>query len=420
MKKQHLSVIIEILTEQMNHWILFAPVTAILALSGASRPDLRMWFLTGLFPMLFFFIRVKARKFWVFTGAHLLAASALFLIPAASHVGRILCLLGVAGYLIWSLSLSMKQQNACMESFHPIFAVVLAAAFFLLHRSQGQIQGWEKYYTFSLAGFLVLYSIKGYLQNFLSFVELNASSTGFLPVSDMLRSGLGLVCGYTFIGAVLIVFSTNLSWLDSLVSIVRKGLLALLRAFLSLLSGGETGDVIPEQQEMINTGDLPLPAEAQETFLFWRVLEIAAYIALLGGGAYCLVRLLIWLVRYVRERFAGGFLLQRKVEEQENPDLREKCIPAGKRPSSAGRELPFAFLSPSARIRRLYKKTVLSQGARRAEKDLPSFSCLTARESEARLGLAGMADVYERARYSEQKMTAADVKRMKEACSPKR
>lgn len=420
MKKQYLSVTIELLAEQMNHWILFAPVTAILALTGAGQPDLKMWFFTGLFPVLFFFIRVRAKKFWIFLAAHFVVAPALFLIPAASFVGRLLSIFCVAGYLIYSLSLSMSRQNAFTESFHPILAVALDVAFFLLHRYQGQIQGWEKYYIFSLAGFLVLYSIKGYLNNFVSFVEFNSSSTGSLPISDMFRSGLGLVCGYTLIGAVLIIFSTNLSWLDSLASVVKRVLMAILRAFFSLLQGGETGEIVTGQQEMINTGDMPFPAEPQETFWLWRVLEIAAYIALFCGGVYCLIRLLIWLVHFIRERFPGGFLLQRQMEEQESADLREKCIPSGKRTSSAERELPFSFLSPSARIRRLYKKTVLAQGAHSAEKAMPSFSCLTARESEAKFGLTGMADVYERARYSKQKMTAADVRQMKEACSPKR
>ncbi|MCM1189058.1 MAG: hypothetical protein NC541_07145 [bacterium] len=417
MKEQYLNFTTEFLVEQMNHWMLFPAVTAVSFFAGADRPDILLWALTGLFPVLFFLIRGRLQKLRFLLAAHFAAVAPAFFIPA-DVAGRLLCVLCAFGYLIYSLSLRLKRKELYTLPCHPFLAVAVTAVSFLLHRYQGRIDGWEHYYIIALIGFFFLYSIVQYLQHFADFLTLNRSTAGYLPAEDMLRSGLGLVLGYAFFGVLVMALSINITWLDGLVQALKQGLLSLLRAFFTFLAqSGEPGEFIPEGTSSAQEPFL-LP-EAEETFWLWRVLEFLFTAALVCVFFYLVIKALIRFIRFLRRFFLGG-LLRRETEANTEAatDVREKCTPS-KQKRRAGGGLSFSLRDPAFRVRRLYKKTVLSDALPGDKSDSRLFSRLTAREWEGRLHLDGMAEIYEKARYSGKKTTAEDVRRMKAVCSGK-
>lgn len=417
MKKRHLDFTTEFLAEQMNHWMMFPPAMAVMSFAGAVGPDLLMWAFAGLFPVLFFLIRVKCQRFWLFLAAHLAVAPLALLFPAADIVSRLLCVFCMLGYLIRSFSRSLKDDAPYTDPAHPLLAAALAAASFFLHRLQGGVQGWEKYYILSLIGFFSLYNIVQYLQHFLDFVTLNQSSAGSLPVSGMLRSGLILVLGYTLFGIAVMALGANIAWLDSALQAIKRLLLALLRAFFSLFLPKESGpEIIPDQEAAPSLGDMPCLPEAEEPFWLWRLLELAIYAALICLLAYCVIRGVRALIRFIRERFSGGLPGHVGEKERAGTDLRERCDPMNPDRRAAG-GFSMAFFSPTARIRTIYKKTIRARTPREELRERACVFRLTARENEKLLRLEGMAEIYEQARYSNLKMTGEDVKKMKAACA---
>ncbi|MCM1027136.1 MAG: hypothetical protein NC432_11920 [Roseburia sp.] len=418
MKKKGIDLITEFLAEQMNHWILFPVFLLIQNFTRSERPDLLMWVLAGLFPFLFFLIRSRIKNFFLFLGAHLAVAALSLLVPAAGSVSRLLCILCAVGYLIRSCAVSLKHQELYnTEPLSPVLAAAVYVLAFLLHTYQGEIAGWEIYYLAALIGFFALYNIVQYLQHFMDFLFVNKSSAGNLPEQEMLRSGLGLVLGYTVLGSAVMFLGTNAVWLDRLAGLIKRGLFALLRAFFSLFQAEEgASEYIPDQAAPPSTGEMPFLPEAKEVFWLWRVLEAVAVIAVVCLLVYAAIRSLIRLIQWIRRHFRSGLFEARRIAEGESVDVREKWVPSGQRRVPGNRSLP--ALSPAARIRRLYRKTMLSHTPAEAD-NRKRLVFLTAREGEERTGLQGMAEVYELARYSGRKPTGEDVRRMKDACSPK-
>lgn len=419
MNREKLTLTTEFLTIQLNHWTLFLPAMTVMGLAagltGSRGPDWGMWALAGLLPFLCFLIRSRRWKFVVFCGAHLALLALSLLIPAADILSRILCILYAAYCLIQSFAVRLKEDvPSAAEAFSPAAVVSVAAASFLLNHFQG-IREWERFYFFPLIGCLTLYNVVSYLERYQEFLERHKTTAGTLPAAEMLRSGLPPVLGYTLFGAAVMLLGVNLTWLEELAVLFKKGLFALLRAFFSLFfpkEGGQT-EAVQEQPVLPTVGETPPLPTAERPFWLWRVLETVVAIVILCGLLYAIARLLIFLVKYIRERFSESLVRRKADEDEACADHREKCLPERER-KTRGKALP-GFLSPEARIRRLYKKKLLTCSAELSGSGRLPF--LTARDCEEKLKLNGMAAYYERARYSEEKLTRQDVRGMQDACA---
>ncbi len=382
MNSRRLILTIEFLTMQLNHWVLFLPAMTLMGLmaglTGSGKPDWSMWALVGLLPFLCFLIRRRQRRFAGFCGLHLVLLVLALLIPTADICSRILCIFYTAYCLISSFSIRLKEREApsATSAFSPALMVAAAAASFLLNHFQGR-PDWDRFYFFPLIGCLALYNIVCYLESYQEFLEQHRTTVGSLPAAEILRSGLPPVLGYSLLCALVMLLS------------VKRGMLALLRVFFSLFSPkeGSQSEYLQEQPVFPTVGETPLLPTAEEPFWLWKILELVIAAAILLGLLYGIVRLLIFLAGYIRERFSDDF--------------------AGKAFSG--------FLSPEIKIRKLYRKKLLACAAEPAEAAKLPF--LTARDSEKQLNLHGMAAYYEKARYSAEKPTRQDVRGMQDACA---
>ena len=166
----------------------------------------------------------------------------------------------------------------------------------------------------------------------------------------------------------------------------------------------------------MNIGNPQLP-EPNETFWLWQVLEVLFTVLLIAGLAFLVLKLLLKLIGLLQE-YLNRRLGVKYAETEEMFDIREKCDTK----ETAQRKKPNLAMvfTNRERVRRLYKKKLLLSALRTQEQrgqGRDRLGLFTAREWEYRLHTRGMADIYERARYSEQDITSEDVKRMKEACS---
>ncbi|MCM1191874.1 MAG: hypothetical protein NC123_02185 [Butyrivibrio sp.] len=425
-KTGRLEPIIEILTSQMNHWVFFPLVMTALGISmglmGNSieeTPDLLLWAVCGLIPVVLFLIRYYVERVWLLVLCHggVLAAVLSAALLLYSN-GAVICMICGAVYIICSLRLRLSGKRAVYsESIHPLGAAGLSVAANLLFHIEEGMPDWDGYYLFTLIGVLACYLILYYLKHYLDFLRVNRSSAGYLPAGEMLRSGLGLVIPYTLSGAVILLLSLHVEWLEPVFTVLKKGLKKLLQFFFGLLSAGrEAEGPVPVQEGggHAPAGEMLMLPEAEHS-LFWDVLEYAVLILFACSCVFALLWGLKRLVGFLRKRFgrkgpdgddAGG--------QEDIFDLREKCNPE-KRSVGSKRRGMFQRFTPKERVRRLYKKKVLVSGL--AAEDRRALNCMTAGECGAALSLPEMAELYEQARYSDKEITFEDVKRMKDACS---
>ncbi len=420
-RERRIEFISELLTQQMNHWMLFPLTITVMGCLGAyfsvEKPDLLLWALCGLLPVFTFLIRWRTKHFLPFLLCNLCVFAISFLIPVSVYGGRGICILCGAGYLIHTFVLRLKAKDMFTSAFHPAAAIGISVfGMIFLSNVRGEEVNWNAYYIFSLTGCLSLYALIFYMNRYLAFLAVNASSSGSLPATEMFHSGMGLVLGYSLFGTVILLLCTNFSWVEKLLFTLRDALLVCLRFIFSHLFH-------KRQEEELLSGE-PLAAGKNDEFnlpkgesaLFWEILETVAVIAFVCVVVFVLLRLFLQIVRFIKERFGQQFA-RRTWESAESSamDIREKCELAKRKPD-AGEYRLSRFFHPGDRIRRLYKKKLINASVRLVGEERERLALLTARESEQKLGTAGMAAIYEKARYGNENISGEDVRRMKEIC----
>lgn len=414
MNIKRIEILNELLTEQMNHWLLFPlPLTVMGVVNkviGMGNPCLLLWILCSLIPPIYFLLRYKIKNLILFLLAHLCVVAIVFAISGETILTRIVCTACVIGYLVQSSLLRLKQKTVFTDGIPLIFGVGLSAFMTLFQYYQGT-RGWENYYILSLIAGIALYFIIYFIEHYLNFLSMNQSSAGFLPAAEMFHSGMGLVLGYTLLGTGILIFSTQFEWLASILKPLKDLLLKFLRFLFSRTSKPEEiVDPIVEEMPSGSMGDMGLPP-AEDSFWLWEVLEaimiVAFCIALMVG-----IGVLLWKLFKLIQKHMMYQYQQQEMDTGEAYDLREKC----EIEKDSDRKVwnLFRALSPRERIRKLYKKKLAAAAVRMDTPDKENLDLFTAREWERKLALNGMADLYEQARYSNREITGADVKQMKE------
>ncbi len=419
-KEKQIELISELLTQQMNHWMLFP--LALIVLGGTSEyidsgePDILMWSICGFLPILTFLVRAKLKHFIPFLISNLCILGLTFAVPANNIVCRILCVACGVGYFIHTFTIRLKSDSMYTTSFPPAVGIGLSV-FGIFFLRQVSDKHWESYYTYTLIGCFALYFVIYYMNHYLNFLTVNESSSGSIPASEMFHSGMGLVLGYTLAGTVLLLLATNVTWMETVLGILKKGLISFLRFLFSLFPSGSEPEKIIYMREPDNSGnDEFFEQPVAEPALFWQILEFICMIAFFCLMIYAVIRLILFIVRFLRERFGMNFRLKYwNVPENSATDIREKCKMDKDSPSDKSLHL-LQFLSTGERIRKLYRKKLLGASVALVKGDSEKLSLYTARESEKELGTQGMAAIYEKVRYSNHSVTSRDLKKMKEAC----
>ncbi len=418
----------EVLTEQMNHWMIF-PV--LLTIRGAlstftkvTTPGVEMWAFMAILPLLTFLIRWKVKNFAVFCITNLaIIGVGVGISFTEDHVFyKFLCIAGAVVYMGMSLMIRVKKNEIFSPSIKPVFPIVVTiVGLFVLNVSRSKIKDeLIPYYLFTLIGCFALYFIIYYITHFLKFVQLNANGSDAVPTKEIFGSGAGYVLGYTVFGTAVLVFATNLPWLEKVVQFFADFILAPLSALMKMIFGED--ELVKEYEDVDFVIPVP-PQVAQalgmtdgESSGFWNVFQTVIIIVFAIVATFLIVKLLMWLYRILRENFDPNYKKKElNGDELDGVDIREK-IKIGKEDEEKRERGLFGILSNNEKIRRLYKKRLLREAATLVDGKEEKLGFFTARESEAKLNVEGLAMIYEKARYSGENVSSDDVRAMKEVC----
>lgn len=422
MNIRKLELLQEIITEQMNHWLLYPAALTVMGIAvkymHRPGPNMALWALCGLLPFLFFLVRDRIRRFIPFVLLHLVIAASVLLLAPFKTTEFFVCAACGLGYLIHSFMIGMKSDKPYMEPLHPAIGLLVATlSILLLHYLN--IRELDTYFVIVLVCVFALYALVLYIRQYIEFLTVNESSAGYLPVTEMFRSGFGLVSGYAVFGMVVLILFGNAGNYDFVWEAIKRWLLTVLRYLAPLFSYENPEQDILTEAEMAASEYVPDGADSPFLHLFWRVMEVVGLVVLSVALVYFTIRGIIFLIRFLRERFARLFAQKKSMQEGiDVVDIRERCGTSLKEPSKRRRLTE--LLSPEQRIRRLYKKHILASVSTLTKGDARALRLLTPKECGQRLKEEQMAVIYEQTRYSEQEATHDTLRRMKNALrSPK-
>lgn len=417
MNIRKLELLHEIITEQMNHWLLYPAALTVMGIAvkymHRPGPNFTLWALCGLLPFLFFLVRDRIKRFIPFMLLHLVIAASAFLLAPFKTTEFFLCAACGIGYLLHSLTIGMKASRPYMEPIHPgIGLLVSAISILLLHNLD--IKDLDAYFVIVLVCVFALYALTLYIRQYVEFLTVNESSVGYLPVTEMFRSGFGLVSGYAIFGMIILILCGNAGNYGFIWETIKRWLRTALSYLAPLFSYENSEQDILLETEMEASEFVPTGSDSPLLRIFWQILEIVGTVVVSVVLAYCLIRGFIFVVRFLRERFANLFAQKRNVQEGADVvDVRERCGTSLNEPSKRLRLSE--LLSPEQRIRRLYKKHILASAQALTKGDVRALRLLTPKECGLRLKEEQMAVIYEQTRYSDQEATQDTLRRMKNA-----
>lgn len=416
MKTKYMDFLRQLLITQYNHWSLFTvsfgALLFCILISGDMCPPgagVLYWGILSVLPLLQYYIRRYAGKLWIMLSLHVLLSASVFFLPTEHLLIRMMAVFCSLGYFINSMYRYFSETNRKDTMMTLLFAICSGTVVvFFLHCMEQT--GYDFYYVVLLIVLTALYFIGCYVERCMDFLRMNAGSAGYIPERMIFYAGLKSVLLYTGFGVLLLTALANTVNLKRVAEWLGDGFLALLRYLFHFFSREQKA--IEEIEEQVLEGNPAIVdfSGPEEPFFLWQILEKLLYVTVALLLVFLLVKAVIGIIGFIRQ------YLGRKVSRQEYTagdvsDIREKIdMVSGRRKGNI-----FKPLTITERIRRQYKRRVSADKKLWENKGFQP-SGYTAREYALFSGRAAVADIYEKARYSDMVCSREDLKHMKEAC----
>ena len=403
MKQKVIGAVCDILLFFSNHWVIVAAAITLTGIFGFENPYLALWMsLLGL-PVYLYVVRIKVQRFYLFFFLQLLPFVVSCNVRAEFGIKLILLII-VIFYTVCSIKVRLSEIQGEIE-FLPVISVgVIGVSFIVEKRFVGQ--GWGAYYLLAISMYLAGYFFYYFTSRYLNFVALNKNSAANIPERAIWTLGIRQT-GLFVAGSIgILLLTANIEWLSYFTGLVGKVFVWCIRLLASFfpLEQSETNPM-PSEQGVV--GGISGFLEGGETHPFWIMLEKAATILFFVAAAVLLVRAFIKGYQFLWNHF-------RKIPkgtlqtEQGNSDIRENC---GTEQRERNASKWFLWRNHAGKIRKLYRQYVLSHknsivGGDKAE----ALSYLTAGECCNKISAEDLRMYYEKARYSNERVSAEDVK----------
>ncbi len=416
MKRHLLEFINEFLRIQMNHMTFFAAGMLLLGLFHTEGPGLAYWVLFSFLPLYHYILRRNIKNVFLFIFLHL-PAPVLTAVYPFGHLGyRVVFLLLSVIYAVWSMVVKVKSPEEEEEIFHPIFVFVLiGGTSILLDVVWSNV--WYSYFLGAAIYYIACYFVQTFIERYQDFLIVNQFSASNIPEKEIFTVGLRQTGVYTLIGLVLIFCTANVEWMAYMLRMLGRGLLAVIRVLLNLLAG-DAPDEIPPEETIVNNAKQEFGfGDAGEPFLIWKILEYIVMFAVTVGIVVAIIYGIYRFVRFILTNFRDKGV--EKAAVQSGIDIREYVSIER---DEKGAFPFFRFRDNREKVRKAYKKYILKEKKQIiGDLEAQALNIYTAKECCNKLALNTSPDkkalqyIYEKARYSEQEISAEDLSLLKTA-----
>lgn len=419
MKQERITAWADILAAQMNHWTFFSIAAAAGVLFGVKAPPFGEWLICALLPIFFFFIRRYTNHFLIMAISHFLCLAALFYAPIANSFIKVPIILYGIGLVLYSFYLRLKKEERLDDEMAPQAAIAIIAFSLLLLHYEGYM-GFDRYYVYIAAFYFLCYYIRYYMLHYLYFISVNEGSTGYIPRREIFTAGIRLTGIYVLLGITALLLVSDITWLSWIFEQLRNGIIWLREhGFFAWLAS-----LFPEKEAAVSppAGNIEpsfpaIPPGDDSPGLIWVILEKIMFVAV---PLLLLALLCFGIFRFIKmlwEQFRQRRALSEALSDESSGDIREKY--EIKKEKGVQKDI-FAFLTPSERIRRIYKQRVWAKRANltsnendKSGNNVHALNTYTARECGSLISEEQLAKVYEKARYSGVKCTKEDIRKAK-------
>ena len=353
MKREWMQNIQDSLCIILNHLLFVAAAMTVLDLFQADSPKLHVWFMLVLIPFGFYYFSKKTP---------LLIPPPIFII--------LLGIMSMAEKIMTTLDLGV-------------------------------------YYYIITFVYLIGYFIFYFTKKFLSFLRLNQNTASNIPIVDIFRNGIGLTTLFAACSSVILMISANVGWVKVIADKIWSGVLLILTWIFSgietkpPLSGKEE---ITQKDPQLGGTNMSEVIPQQNLDYIRNVMIVLLCIAIAIGFILFLYYVYYVIKGWERAENDKG----KKGRLSENDDVREYCGIEKKTQRKSG---SFMFRTNREKIRKLYQKNVLKHKKELiGEQEQKRLKYLTAKECCDKLSKQQLKLVYEKARYSEEDITAEDVR----------
>lgn len=459
MSRRKLEWLKEILVTQMNHWVAIFFAITLMGLVERETPQLGLWIVVSIIPLLFCWIRIHVKRFNLFFLIHLFLFAIAVLLPIEDELVRVILGILVLWYTLNSLQLKLSAKagydNPVRESFSddagkvmtifdhtdgargigsdwdasiteevptgkkgwddpipPVAACGIGGVTLLFH-DYIQSRDWSQYYLLAILAYFVFYFLYYYLDQYLSFLVFNESSAANIPEKAILRTGVRQILVFAGLAAFLMLLSSHMEWLEAVLLLIARAFFFLFRILIG--PGKEETPAETPQASAAPIEDYGIGA-GSGAGIIWQILEIILIAAAVVAIVMAVLYGLLYGFRYLRDNFRRNFNMQDKVIDS-YMDIRESCSAEVRdRRKSASERRWFAFWDTKEKIRRAFRKKILQLNhAEGGEKDYRYLNYRTAGECCEPLEDASVQKIYEKARYSDEICTSEDLKIIKTA-----
>lgn len=408
MKNKYLEIAEECLAIAAFHFVLVAAFVTLLGCFGQKEPYMVFWLGMIIIPFYNYFLRRKLKNFLLFFVMHFVGPIAAFAVSMnISYTYCALFTILAFIYAIWSIKIKIKDKDKKQEAPTALLATVIFSVGMIMQSIWG-VKTWVNIYMIFVFAYFGCYYIYLFLNQYARFILFNKNSTANIPEKEIFTSGLLQTIVYTAGGLGILFLSANLGWFTYLTGIVGDALLKFIRFIVSILPK-RVIDNSPIVEDDIDHGDaidrVEQVVESNETFENLLLLVIKVFIVcLIALAIYGLVRAFMKMWKDYAEKQISEEMMTAQNEVRESLAA-EKMTREGK-----SRNL-FGFMDNKEKVRKFYKKRVAKdKTALIGELEKENLQYLTAKECCDKLAADKLKQIYEKVRYSEEEITADDVR----------
>ena len=398
----------------INHVPLMGLGMTVLGLFHQEKHYIWLWGAAVAVPLILYFVRVKIKNFFLFFALHLIFLMIAFIVPVWI-LPKIILLVMVLIYGIWSVNIRLRSRNMGEEVLKPLVVIILLGALTLIENLNNKM-GWEWIYIALAMVYLAGYFIYSFIDQYLHFLTVNESSAANIPEQEIFSSGMKQTFLFMLGSIAVLLLTANVGWLAYIISWLGRGLLAVIRFLVSGISGKEPEEIEPSVMESAPQDMGGIFAEEGEPGLIWIILEkilmVAMGVFFVGLVVFGIVKGFQYLWKYFH-----AVSKEENEELQTGIDIRETCIIEKNKKEAADW---FAFLKPREKVRKIYRKQILKHKNDIIGENSPeNLEYMTAEEccdkisSADKVSIKDLKLIYEKARYSAEEISAEDVKRIK-------
>lgn len=410
MQKSWIHYTKEVFVTQMNHWILVVAALTLQSVFAAANLHVAFLLLLGVVPAYFYLLRLKTRHFSVFLLLHLLPLC--FLLLCKSDI--LLFLLTAAiliVHFVYSIKTKVKPAGVENPFIGPASGVCCIAVCALLHSKYGKIDI-GGYYSIALFAFLLVFFLYYFMDHYVWFINVQKNSVDNVSEQSLWIGGLKQLFPFIGITAVCMLLLGNIEWLSFLVSKVGALGKMILRFLFSLISRNPNNETTVYDNMTSGSGDEGgTLLRGGESGIVWIVLEYIAIAATIIGLTWLVIYGIVNLFQFLRNAF-----YQNKSKQTEllvsGTDVREQCEII--QTENYFKKL-FSLKNNRDIARKAYKKFIIKhKEALIGDLEKDHLAPLTAGECCEKLQRTDVQQLYEKVRYSDEKISSADVKALKE------